>query len=212
MDWVSIEDWYSDEEQSVSDTVRTNEEVQPDSTPPRSVCLALPSFVIAVLDGAALRLTASHPCTVSPVPPSVIVAAPELGAPPQTPLSHQFTAAITSTPRPFPLVSSSASLPDQPVTTAAPSITQVPPSAIHPSTSENRALWWARIASTAVRSASLAPTGVASPGTIVQLSAYLPSGPANTDGTLVTTGTLASNPVSYQSSHPRRRKQRAPGP
>ena len=106
--------------------------VQLDSTPPRSICLALPSFVTAVLDGAAPVLTTSHPCTVSLVPPSVTVAALELGAPPRTPLSNQFTAAITSAPRPFPLASSSASSPDQPVIVAAPSIMQVAPSAIHP--------------------------------------------------------------------------------
>ena len=81
-EWVSIEDWYSDEEQSVSDSARTDGEAQPDSAASRSVCLALPSIDTAASVDIVPGLIASHPCAVSPAPPSATAAAPELGAHP----------------------------------------------------------------------------------------------------------------------------------
>ena len=91
-EWVNVEDWYSDEEQSETDAVQTNKEIQLDPPVSRSVRISLPLTVITVLADAASGLTASHPCTVSPVCPSVVAIAPQSGAhlqkPPANPSQH----------------------------------------------------------------------------------------------------------------------------
>ena len=79
-EWVCVEDWYSDEEQSVLDTVRTDREVQPDSVASLSVCVGLPSIDTAAPADTLPGLIASHPYAVLPTPPSATVAVPQSAA------------------------------------------------------------------------------------------------------------------------------------
>ena len=90
-EWVCFEDYYSDEEQSVSETVRTSREVQPDSIASQSVFLALTSIDTAATGDTVPGLTVSHPCVVLPAPPSATAVAPQSVAHPPAVFAGQST-------------------------------------------------------------------------------------------------------------------------
>ena len=129
-EWVCVEDYYPDDEQSVSETVWTSREVQPDSAASRSVCLALPSIDTAATDDTVPGLTVSHPCAVLPAPPSATAVAPQSTVHLPVVFASQYTALAASAQQLAFLAAQSVSLAAQPALSAAPPITQSAPPTI----------------------------------------------------------------------------------
>ena len=155
-EWVCIADWYSDEEQSVSDIVQTDGEAQPDSAASRSVCLILPSIDTAASTDTVPGLTASQPCIVSPALPSATAAALQSAAHPLAAFTSQHTTSAASAQQfAFLAVQSVnlATLVARPTSLVVSPIMQSAPPTMQPPASINRALWWAHMASTIALSA-----------------------------------------------------------